>query len=192
MSAQYKMKKYLNKLENATDLAKMDAYYAKVKQYKMTQSGGVLGEGKWRTDLEDQVKKLDQIKGISASLEQHVTGKMGEIGNIGDKLKVFTQGFRNVEESLEDSLLYLKEVTDKIKVGELKLEILEPLFKALSDIDFTKFPAIDPLKIWDMISNSTASKVEYVGALENINGLPTDAERLAAIEQFKKDHPKAP
>jgi hypothetical protein len=191
MSAQYKIKKYMNKLEKANSVEEMDAYFRKVKQHKFSQSGGALQPGPWRTDLQEKYVQLDNISKIQVNLKDVVDTQGKTVTDIGQKVKDFTEKFKNVEESLSDSLLFLKEITDKIKDKAIDLEVLEPLIQSISQINFGDYEAIDPTMIWELISKSpNATYDELREILDKVNKLGTKQEREDAIEVFNEVHAK--
>lgn len=179
MSAQYKMKKYLNKLENATDLAKMDAYYAKVRQYKMAQSGGVVGDGKWRTDLKDKVDLLDKVGVAQAQVTSYIDSKRAEIDAVRPNVDAFQKSYKTVEEGLADSLLFLNEIAKKIKEsGALNMSEFDNIFLAISGIDPAKYPTVNPEDLWKWVFqyNLTAADLDVV--LRETNSTDREAKAV--------------
>lgn len=72
MSAQHKVKKYITKLEKTQSPKKFDIYAAKLKKYKMVQSGGAA----WDQAVTEASDKLKQI----GDVPQTVFDKIAEIG----------------------------------------------------------------------------------------------------------------
>lgn len=184
MSSQYKLKKYLNKLENATSDGQMDAYYAKIKQYKSMQSGGVR-QGPWRADLKPKFDAMQSAEAANITLRTYIDGKQTDISGLEGKLKGITDGVGNIEESLEDALLYLKEVSEAIvKSGVLDVTVLDPVFQRLTGIDIKKYPAIEPAKLWDWIFNGklTADDLDAVNKLDTVGDRENKAQELIAAK----------
>jgi hypothetical protein len=111
MSAQYKLKKYVNKLENASSVESMNSYYKKLLKYKFPQSGGVLKEQMpWTTNVEQFVKKIADLKGL-----EELTAKTAEIQQLQDKLNKLV----GISQDYQDSLKYALEDIKKVTATEI-------------------------------------------------------------------------
>lgn len=151
MSTQYKLKKYFNKMKYASSVEKMDAYYAKLREYKMAQSGGY--DGPWRGDLKDSVEKIKKIGDIKVSIEKNIGENKGKIEDMAGTLDAFSQKSKNIGVALADSLLFLKEITDDIGTTNIDVTMMETLGNALTSIDTSKYKNIDPQQLWKMIKD---------------------------------------
>lgn len=152
MSAQYKMKKYLNKLENTSDFAKMDTYYTKVKQYKMAQSGGEIKKGPWRENLQEKVALLDNVNIAQENIKSYIENKQIEIDKIKPNIEAFQTSYKTVESGLADALLFLNEIGQKIKEsGALNMSDFDNIFLTISGIDSSKYPTVEPTELWDWV-----------------------------------------
>ncbi|MCK8356962.1 hypothetical protein LXA28_18595, partial [Erwinia amylovora] len=83
-----------------------DAYYEKVKQYKMSQSGGVIGEGKWRKDLKDRVDLLEKVGVAQTQVTDYIKGKREEIDAVAPNVDAFQKSYKSVEDGIADALLF--------------------------------------------------------------------------------------
>lgn len=111
MSAQYKLKKYVNKLENASSVESMNSYYKKLLKYKFPQSGGVLKEQMpWTTNVDQFVKKIADLKGL-----EELTAKTAEIQQLQDKLNKLV----GISQDYQDSLKYALEDIKKVTATEI-------------------------------------------------------------------------
>lgn len=177
MSGNHKLKKYLNKIEATNDLAKMDEYYEKVKQYKMGQNGG---GNPWRTDLKDKVDLLDKVGAAQASLDAYIGTKKAEIDKVSGSLEDFKKKYKTVEEDFTDALLYLKEVTDKIKEsGALDSSGLDGLFGQVTGI--VPQNSVDADLLWELINKSQFNK----GEIQRILQISDPTKRADEIQNIK-------
>ena len=146
MSAQYKLKKYMSKLEHASSVESMDAYYKKLLKYKFPQSGGVLKEQMpWNSNVEQFVKKIADLKGL-----EELTAKTAEIQQLQEKLNKLV----GISQDYQDSLKYALEDIKKVTATEIpdvasKVGEISKLLKSLQVGEITGKSADELIKeVW--------------------------------------------
>lgn len=169
MSAQYKLKKYMNKLENASSVSSMNGYYKKLLKYKFPQSGGVLKEQMpWKSNVDQFVQKITDLKGL-----EELTAKTAEIQQIQDKLKKLVDISQDYQDSLKYALEDIKKVTTTnipdvaSKVGEIS-------------------KLLQSLQVGDISGKSAEELIKEVWGAPVMPQRPAKPEEVAAPEEKKE------
>lgn len=153
MSAQYKLKKYMSKIESAKSVDNMNTYYKKLLKYKFPQAGGVQKEQMpWNTNLDQFIKKISDLKGL-----EELSSKTEEIKQIQEKLKKLVEMSKDYQDTLKYALEDIKKVTDTNvpdvagKIGEISnllksLQVGDISGKSANDLvtDIWKKPIMPP------------------------------------------------
>lgn len=128
MSVEYKINKYMTKLENATDPDKMDLYFQKLKQYKTSQSGGGPVEDKLiqiRSTIKELPDKLSAISELS-TMNNTFTDAFGE------SIHRLSTSYKNITSILGDIDVALKNLPDISNISNT--EALSGQLNKLKDI----------------------------------------------------------
>lgn len=146
MSAQYKLKKYMSKLETAMSLDKVDLYLGKIRKYKMTQNGGA---EEWDADVGHTIAKLKEAKDkISQKIE--ISGE--EVDKVVDDIKMLKSNTVRTKEALQSALEGLDALMKESEIAmpeKVVTDILAPFIRAIGE----PRPVIEikPAEMWGNI-----------------------------------------
>lgn len=131
MSTQYKLKKYMSKLETAQSLDKVDAYMAKIKKYKQVQNGGV--NWTWEGDVSKSLVELKRAKDqIKDGLQVNTAGvaeAVRDIVALKDNAFIASEALDSALQGLDKLIKEAHiEVPDQVMV-----DVLEPIIKAIGE-----------------------------------------------------------
>lgn len=133
MSSQYKVKKYLAKIENAPS-SDLDRYFEKIRKYKKAQTGG---DKPWETYIAEKRKLAGEgdagLKEAKEALGKRAEEHAKEIGTLGDKIMAFDKSAQEFGQTLRDALEEIWNLGNEIKKGSVDASVLEPITKALEE-----------------------------------------------------------
>jgi len=135
MSHQYKLKKYLTKLENESNSKKMDLYYSKIKKYKLGQTGGVIPNSV-TTAFDGMEDQLDQIKKAHDASGKPIDINAFNLGKLDEIQKSYALMSDDLTGLIDQVTLFMARFQEKMKdLGDFQLPDMSELTKAFEKLN---------------------------------------------------------
>lgn len=183
MSASYKVRKYLSKMEKAP-LDDLERYYNKVRKYKIAQSGGADDSWPWRvgeTKLKEQdLTKIDEAK---KRLSDEITSGKEAINKKKDSITGLMKSSDELSRALKDALEMLTEISTRTVPD---LTELESSITALKDViesigDIKQLPT--PGETWNEVISKSKGAPGAPSAPSIPPSAPEEQPAEAPVEQ---------